>query len=301
MFAVISLHSNLGLRPSGVELLPTELLRAGLQRRLKARHAADIHPLEEYDSERSTVTGLLNGPALRNSALALADGVAGVLREGDIPLVLAGDCSVILGALLGSKWANRSMVLSDRVGLLFLDGHVDFYRPDASPTGEVADMDLALAVGRGPSILAELDDSGPLVMEDSVVAIGARDADERDQVGSQDIRDTDVMLFELSTIRSHGIESIATEMHTALVQQDCHGFWCHIDADVLDDALMPAVDYRQPGGLAPSELVALLRRAVETDRMIGLSVAIYNPKLDPSSSCANLLVDTIVNGVSDWR
>jgi len=25
-------------------------------------------------------------------------------------------------------------------------------------------------------------------------------------------------------------------------------YWIHVDADVLDDAVMPAVDYRQPGG-----------------------------------------------------
>jgi arginase len=41
-------------------------------------------------------------------------------------------------------------------------------------------------------------------------------------------------------------------------------FWVHVDADVLDDAVMPAVDYRQPGGLSPDELATVLAVALAT-------------------------------------
>jgi len=38
----------------------------------------------------------------------------------------------------------------------------------------------------------------------------------------------------------------------------------HVDADVLDDAVMPAVDCRQPGGLTPGELATILAAAMAT-------------------------------------
>ena len=64
-----------------------------------------------------------------------------------------------------------------RSGLLFLDGHADFFQPSAEPKGEVASMELAIAVGRGPAVLADLEGRRPLVREEDVVAFGYRDAE----------------------------------------------------------------------------------------------------------------------------
>lgn len=75
------------------------------------------------------------------------------------------------------------------------------------------------------------------------------------------------------------------------------GFWTHVDADVIDDDVMPAVDYRQPGGIAPAELTILLRRALETCRLAGVSIAIYNPALDPDGRAARTLVDCVAAGL----
>ena len=45
----------------------------------------------------------------------------------------------------------------DRDGLFFVDGHADFYQPEAEPNGEVASMDLAVVSGRGPAVLTDID------------------------------------------------------------------------------------------------------------------------------------------------
>ena len=76
------------------------------------------------------------------------------------------------------------------------------------------------------------------------------------------------------------------------------GFWIHLDVDVLDDAVMPAVDYRLPGGLSPDELAAVLRAAVAGGQAIGLDIAIFNPTLDPDGRIARGLVDTLVAGLA---
>lgn len=64
--------------------------------------------------------------------------------------MLGGDCSILLGNLLALRHRGR-------YGLFFIDGHADFYQPEASLTGEVADMDLAIASGRGPDVLTNID------------------------------------------------------------------------------------------------------------------------------------------------
>jgi arginase len=296
--AIIDVPSNLGLRPSGVEQLPGALRRAGLAERLRARHTGQVEPSAAYDAIRDPETKLLNGPGLRDTAHALADAVATVIARGEVPVVLAGDCSVVLGGLLGLRRAARHETRGTRAGLLFVDGHVDFYQPDASPTGEVADMDLALATGRGPDLLARLDAVGPLVRDEDVAAVGARDADERDNAGSQDVRATGIHLFELDALRRRGMAAVAADALAVVTRPELEaGFWLHLDADVLDDAVMPAVDYRQPGGLAPAELVMLLSAARRTERLAGLSVAIYNPMLDPQGKAAAVLVDCLGAGI----
>lgn len=298
VLAIIDVPSNLGLRPSGVEQLPNALERAGLPSRLRARRAGRVEPTAPYDAARDPETKLLNGPGLRDAAHAIADAVATVIGAGELPLVLAGDCSVVLGGLLGLRRAALRDGRGSRAGLLFVDGHVDFYQPAASPTGEVADMDLALATGRGPDLLARLDPTGPLVRDEDVVAVGARDADERDGAGSQDVRATRIHLLELDDVRRRGMAPVAGDALAVVTRPELEsGFWLHLDADVLDDAVMPAVDYRQPGGLTPAELVMLLSAAWRSGRMAGLSVAIYNPMLDPDSKGAAVLVECLGAGL----
>jgi arginase len=75
-------------------------------------------------------------------------------------------------------------------------------------------------------------------------------------------------------------------------------FWLHLDADVLDDAIMPAVDYRLPGGLSWPELEALLAAARATGRLAGLEVTIFNPRLDPTGAIAGALTDGLVAGLT---
>ena len=75
------------------------------------------------------------------------------------------------------------------------------------------------------------------------------------------------------------------------------GFWIHLDADVLDDAVMPAVDYRMPDGLAWDELSAVLRLAVSSGRAVGIDITIFNPKLDVTGAIARRFVHALAKGL----
>ena len=138
-YAVIEAPSVLGLFPRGVERLPDALLDAGLADALDARRAGRVEP-PPYDPRRDPATGLLNPTGLRDYAHRLAATTGEVLDDGEVPVVLGGDCSILLGNLLALSRRGR-------FGLLFIDGHADFYQPDAEPRGEAASMDLALATG----------------------------------------------------------------------------------------------------------------------------------------------------------
>jgi arginase len=82
-----------------------------------------------------------------------------------------------------------------------------------------------------------------------------------------------------------------------LSQPQIAGFWVHLDADVLDDAVMPAVDYRMPGGLSWGELTKVLQAAIGSGRAVGLDITIFNPKLDEDGTIAAAFVDALIKGL----
>ena len=142
-YAIIEAPSILGLKPTGVDCLPQALLDNGLAERVGARHAGRVAPLP-YRDERDAATGTLNARAIADWSPRLADAIGRVLDAGECPLVLGGDCSILLDAMLALKRRGR-------FGLLFIDGHADFYQPAANPNGGAASMDLAFATGSQPA------------------------------------------------------------------------------------------------------------------------------------------------------
>ena len=288
-YAIVEAPSILGLKPTGVDRLPAALLGHGLADRLGARLAGRVAPLP-YDPARDGDTGTLNADGIARFSLALADAVGGALAAGDRPIVLGGDCSILLGSLLALRRRGR-------YGLLFVDGHADFYQPEANPTGEAASMDLAFATGRGPAALTDLAGLRPLVRDEDVVAFGFRDHDEQRSYGSQPLAEG-ILAIDLPTIRRIGIEAAVAGAVDRLTRPALDGVFVHVDADVLDDAIMPAVDYRLSGGLTAAELSRVLRAARDSGRLSGLEVTIYNPALDADGSAGRTLADALVAGLA---
>jgi arginase len=290
-FTIIDAPSILGLRPTGVEYLPEALKAAGLMDRLNADYAGRVSPLP-YNSERDKLTLLLNPDSIKTFSVQLADRVSSVIRSMRYPIVLGGDCSIVIGNLLALRRLGR-------YGLFFIDGHADFYQPEASLTGEVADMDLAIVSGRGPDILTNINNFKPLVRDQDIILFGYRDREQAASFGSQDVLNTDINSFDLTNVKELGITTAASLAVKKLLQQDeLLGFWIHIDADVLDDSIMPAVDYRLNGGLSFCELSELLKIIVASDRSVGMDVTIFNPNFDSDGSIAHRFVSSLLEGLS---
>jgi arginase len=294
--AVVGAPSSIGIRPYDdgaqrqLDRAPGVLRELGLVRRLGATDLGDVSPPPYRDYVRPPA-------AARNEAelvvydRALAERVARAIRERSFALVLGGDCSVVLGSLLGARQA-----VSGAVGLAYVDAHADFATPQESRTGSVASMCLALAVGRGETPLARLDGDTPLVRGEHVVVIGRRDAAEpwygHAALAASPILDiTDAALTDRGVV---GVADAALELLTSPASSDeTSGFWIHLDADVLNPTIMSAVDSPVPGGPTLEEVVQLLTPLVSHPRALGLELTIYDPALDPDLACAARLVSLL--------
>lgn len=287
-YAIVEAPSILGLKPTGVEELPAALLSHGLAERLGARRAAALKT-PPYEFERDPDTLTLNARGIAEWTPRLADAVEAVVQNGEFPVVLGGDCSIVLGSTLAFKRRGR-------FGLLFIDGHADFYQPEVNPNGEAASMDLAFATGYGPARLTNIEGRRPLVRPEDVVLFGFRDAEEQAAYGSQPLPQ-ELRAFDLATVRALSVSRASEQAIHHLTRDDLDGFFIHVDADCLSDAVMPAVDYRMPDGLTPEELKVVLQRALASGRAVGLEVTIYNPKLDADGSAGRQLASLLAEAL----
>jgi arginase len=261
-----------------------------LRERLGAMDAGRVVP-PRYSPERDRATGIRNVREIADYSVALARAVGTQLDTERFPVVIGGDCSILLGCVLALHRRGR-------YALVFVDGHQDLQTPDVSRTGGAAGMDLALAVGIGPAVLSALGGDAPLVRAADVSMLGARDNPAWYTGDAVRLARDAMQVMHLDALREAGMPVAGEGVARRIVRSGVTGAWIHLDVDVLDDAVMPAVDSQQPGGLSYDELDALLRPVFDTGRVVGMDVTIYDPDRDPSGDAGRALVDGLTRLLS---
>ncbi|MET9568937.1 arginase family protein [Streptomyces virginiae] len=284
--------SNLGLRPPapgtvpGVYKLAGALRERGLLSRLGAREGGVVVPPRYDRGDWTEGDGVFNAAALAAYTVTLADRIEGHLRAGEFPVVLGGDCSIQLGASLAMRRTGR-------YGLAAVDGSADFRHPGNTavngPVGAAGGEELALATGRGQASLSDLEGLAPYLRDEDVRLFGLRDGD----ADLLELAEAGIFAATVAEIRRRGAAAVARSALEGLHPPVTDGFWVHLDADVLDPEVMPAVDSPDPGGLRPEEVAELLAVLVGSPRCVGLNVTVYDPDLDPDGRAGALLADLV--------
>jgi arginase len=286
---LIGAPSSIGIRPYDtglprrLDLAPGTLRELGLVSRLGASDLGDVFPAGYQDFTRQPGR-VRNEAQVHHYSLAIATRVAAAIGAGAFPLVVGGDCSIVLGTVLGARAASRGAI-----GLAYVDGHADFGTPQESRTGSAASMCLALVAGRGETPLARLRAAGPQAEARHIALIGRRDSAEP-WYGHEALRRSGALDIPDSAARAMGYAAAATAALERLTGPELVGFWVHLDVDVLDPAVMPAVDSPLPGGPGLAELELLLAPIVRHPKALGLELTIYDPTLDPDRSAGAHLV-----------
>ena len=151
----------------GEERAPAALLAAGLLDAVGADWV-DTLPTGIQAPDRDGATGVIGLRDLERSSATLRSAVHSSILAGGRPLVVGGDCAIVPGVMAGAVDAV------DDLGLLFLDGHLDALDGRSSPTGEAADMDLAVLTGHGPATLDFVLGRHAVIPAERIAAIGFR-------------------------------------------------------------------------------------------------------------------------------
>ncbi|PTY04894.1 arginase [Opitutaceae bacterium EW11] len=299
---LIEARTNLGLRPDDRGKLPGTraasrvLLDAGLARTWAVRRHL-VLDAPAYDREPQRETRIRNGQSIRTYGMQLCEAVREALNAGAFPVVLGGDCSNLMGCLAGLRQAGGR-------GLVHLDGHGDFLHPGnydtASRLGSAAGMDLALATGRGEPLLTLWPGVvGPLVEDADVVQLGEREREAYAEVYREMI-ESPMYQRTVQEILAAGVPAALEQVLVRLDERGLERAWLHLDLDVLDAAVMGAVDSPGSPGLDFAGWQALVSGLLASGRIAGATIAIYDPDLDPGHHCAPQIVEAIESCLGRW-
>jgi arginase family enzyme len=195
----------------------------------------------------------------RGCLLEAGGQVDDALSGGNVPLLLAAECSIAL-TTLGTALEHRPEAM-----VLWLDAHGDFNTPATTPSGYLGGMCLAGACREWDPGL------GTPIAPERVVLAGVRDLDPRER---------ELLEGSAATVVGASVVETLVAVQNAI---DGAPVYVHLDLDVLDPSVFPA-QFPAPGGLAPEKLYDLLEAVTDECELVGLEITAFEAPEDPDES-----------------
>ncbi len=266
----------------GTELTPGALRRFSELGRLAARDLGDLAaPI--HDARRDPASGLVGHAEMVAATEKIRGQFAAWLAPDRRMNVLGGCCTLMIG--LGAATRDRIGAF----GVAYIDGHLDLYDGQSSPSGEGADVPLATMLGHGDAaVLAAA--GGASLAPDQVFLLGYRDALQAKGHGSLMPEDFSPGFHHADTpaIRARGAVRMGEAARAHFEARDLP-FWLFLDVDALDPAAFPATDALIGDGLDWSEIEELCGPLARSPRLLGVVTTCYNPEKDPDGACGRRL------------
>lgn len=284
----------LGSERPGVERGAAEL-SDGLERRwasarlLPAVEIPDNAPAGARDRLHRRDLSFL--PELRAVNQTLAREVERAIAADELALVLGGDHAIALGSLAGASAA------CSRLGVLWLDAHLDMNTPETSPSGHIHGMPLAAALGFGPRELTGIGRAGVKLDPRCLAVLGVRDPDagERALVAREGI-----WTRTMEEWRAGGLLETLDRAMARLSAPEIDAIHVSFDLDVLDPTVMPGTGTVVPGGLSLEDARLVIQRLKAWDAPVrSFDLVELNSSLDPSGRSAETAVSLLLDLLSD--
>ena len=182
--ALLDAPSNLGLRPPtptsvpGCAKAPGALRDQGLVSRLRARDAGCLTPPRFDPGDWRPGDGVCQADAIGYYSPRLADRIGAIVDAGEFPVVLGGDCSILLGSGAGDE-APGGRSTSCRTAWSTSTATPTSGTP-ATPRSSVRRpaRTWRWSTGRGQPDLTDLEQLRPYFRDNDVVLLGIRPHDD---------------------------------------------------------------------------------------------------------------------------
>lgn len=284
-----------GASMAGVDMGPAALRVARITQRI-ARLGYSVRDLGDMRLERPQSfpeedEKLKYVREISNACEQLAIEVEGILKAGQLPLILGGDHSIAIGSFAGA--ASYYKKQNETLGLIWFDAHADMNTPESTPSGNIHGMPLAALFGYGAPELTNVAGFAPKLDPKMCSHVGARDIDpgEREMIKKLGVR-----VFTMREIDERGMKDVMDEA-IKIASRGTAGYGVTFDVDVLDPGDAPGSGTLVRGGLTYREAHLAMEKIAETGGMRSLEVVEINTALDVNNKTAELGVELILSAL----
>lgn len=286
--ALIGAASGWGAGFRHTEEGPPALRDLGLERWLKERGLeAEWRAMiesEKHWREHPELRGPATYDLVARLAAALSNEVAAALEEGQFPIVLGGDHSILMGTWSGVSRARRGAPL----GLVMLDAHLDAHTLETTPSENAHGMGIAALLGYGHAPFRAI--CGGVLKPKHLCYVGARSYEAGEMAL---LRRLGVRIILMEEVARRGIEWALAEA-LAIAARGTAGFGLSIDLDGFDPKDAPGIGLKEPHGLRAAPTLKALARLARHPALKAVEIVEYIPEFDRALRTAHLVRDLII-------
>ena len=212
----------------------------------------------------------------------LGSAVADSLRHGRLPCVLGGDHSCA-----GGTWSGVARALHGRLGLIWIDAHMDSHTPATSHSGRLHGMPLAWLLGEDDDPLYGLT-SGVLDPKHvSLIGVRSYEPEEAERLERLGVR-----VFMIDEVSKRGLPAVLDDA-IAIATAGTAAFGISIDLDVVTPEEAPGVGTPVAGGVTGAALAQALERICGRADLAAIELVEYCPRLDADGCSAAVAVELL--------
>lgn len=296
---IIGSPMDLGADRRGVDMGPSVVRIAGLSQKINAlgyevEDLGNIHvKLAETLSngfEKSNCHAKYL-PEIAEASELLASGVIQILETDSLPVILGGDHSIAIGSVAGLAKFYRQT--NQRLGIVWIDAHLDSNTPETSLSGNIHGMPLAILLGHGPKELTEVAGFCPKVRPEDCVVVGVRDVD----AGERDLaRQIGLKVFTMRDIDELGMSRVMDEA-IDIASRYTVGFHATFDIDFVDPTYAPGVGTPVPGGGTYRESHLAMEKIYDSGKAVSIELTEINAVLDIENQTGKLAAELILSAL----
>ncbi|KAI6196256.1 putative arginase [Aphelenchoides besseyi] len=229
--------------------------------------------VSEFDSDKRRLDALPElWPIPQNKLLS---------RKKEL-VVIGGDHSCAMGTWSGVAAGVRKL---GRLGLVWIDAHMDSHTPASSHSGNIHGMPVAHLLGHGDSALSGIFDFLPKIYPQNFVVIGARSFEPEEQEFLESLK---VRVFYMDEVRDRGCHSVLKEAIKLSTNGTC-GFGLSIDLDAFEPREVPAIGCPEKGGLSTDEFLRAVNR-VDLRKLVASEIVEFLPDRDSADNRTEKLI-----------
>ncbi len=235
----------------------------------------------------------------------LANTISQTLKKNNFPIVLAGDHSTAGGTIAGIKMAYPKQ----RLGVIWIDAHVDIHSPYTTPTGNLHGMPIAASLAEDNSSnkvnkpdketvelwnkLKNVGGISPKINYKDIVFISVRDMEPEE---SYLLKKHKVRTFTTAEVKRNGVEKIARD--TLVHLSHCDLIYISFDVDSMDSSISKGTGTPVRNGITEKEAGSLCVRLIQSAKVCCFEITEINPTLDKENLMAENTFEILQKVVS---